>query len=164
MSVATVVPAESHLAIKPVATVVRNITECQANRPAENSRQRVDQGLCRDTTHPFANSRVDPPTAARGQAVTMRRGSATNNESMVSTLGGPSQMTHRLSLIMGLVVALPTALIPAARGDDSTTTISDSSSWKASEQADSADIRFKKPDGIVFTDQAVASKSSPAKS
>ncbi len=82
-------------------------------------------------------------------------------------------MSYRLSLIMGLLVSLPNAALPAARGADGSaqaaasatsgaTTITDLSSWKRSDRAASADIRFKKPDGIVFTDQAEEPKQNAA--
>lgn len=74
-------------------------------------------------------------------------------------------MTFKMSLIYGLIVALPIAVPSAAQGANgsrsaaapaaTSATASTNgvlSSWKRSDQATSVDIRFKKPEGIVFTD------------
>lgn len=72
-------------------------------------------------------------------------------------------MTYRIGLFLGLVAALPSAMLPSARGADaaaqsaisSTAVIAqDSSAWKSSDRVVGVDIRFKKPDSVVFTDQA----------
>lgn len=63
-------------------------------------------------------------------------------------------MTYRKTLIWGLTIALSLApgLVRAADAS-AQQAASASSTWKSSDQSAIADIRFKKPDMVVFTDQ-----------
>jgi hypothetical protein len=82
-------------------------------------------------------------------------------------------MTFRSTLILGLVAAISYAAHPAAQGAENsffratsssanTVAITDQPTWRRSDRVTTADIRFKKPDGIVFTDQDEPSAEKPA--
>jgi hypothetical protein len=105
-----------------------------------------------------ADQSAELPTAPMTNHMSWRD-SPTSEHQRLLTLGGLAKMTYRLPLIWGLLMALPSAGLPAARGADAlpaesaTAIAEDSSSWKRSDRG-IVDIRFKKPDGVVFTDQA----------